>query len=82
MVFAPGLRTRSVPSSRILDPEFTRFFENLGFNATQDEKFITLTRDLPGVAREDLVITVEGVLVHLETKAEAKRQYKATYEVA
>jgi HSP20 family protein len=41
----------------------------------------TVTLDVPGVAREDLSINIEGAIVRIETKAEAKRQYKAAYEL-
>jgi HSP20 family protein len=87
--FAPVLRTRAtVPSHRSFDQSFERFvndafFSNkkLGFKVDQDEKSWTVTLDLPGVAREDLAITIEGAIVRIETKAEAKRQYKAAYEL-
>jgi HSP20 family molecular chaperone IbpA len=83
MFFAPVLRTRAAaPSYRSFDRSFERFFNTLGFDVKEDDKATTLTLDLPGIAREDLAITVEGTVVRLETKAEAKRQYKAAYEVA
>ena len=82
MFFAPVLRTRAVaPSYRTFDRSFERFFNTLGFDVKEDEKAWTLTFDLPGIAREDLAITVEGAVVRLETRAEAKRQYKAAYEL-
>jgi HSP20 family protein len=82
MFFAPVLRTRTVPPSyRSFDRSFERFFSSLGFDAKEDEKAWTMTLDLPGVAREDLEIAVEGAVVRLETKAEARRQYKAAYEL-
>ena len=52
-----------------------------GFNVEQDDKAWTVTLDLPGVAREELSITIEGTVVRIETKAEAKRQFKAAYEL-
>jgi HSP20 family protein len=87
--FAPVLRTRATaPSYRSFDQSFERFvndafFSNkkLGFKVDQDDKSWTVTLDLPGVAREDLAITIEGAIVRIETKAEAKRQYKAAYEL-
>lgn len=82
MFFAPVHRTRAAaPSYRSFDRSFERFFDSLGFQVTQDEKAWTLSFDLPGIAREDLAITVEGAVVRLETKAEAKRQYQAAYEL-
>jgi len=82
MFFAPVLRTRSAPSYRSFDRSFERFFDTLGFDVKEDEKAFTLSFDLPGVAREDLVIDIEGAVVRIETKTEAKRQYKAAYELA
>ena len=82
MFFAPVLRTRAAaPSYRSFDRSFERFFSSLGFDVKEDEKSWTLSLDLPGVTREDLAISIEGAIVTLETKAEAKRQYKAAYEL-
>jgi len=33
------------------------------------------------VAREDLSIDIDGPVVRIQTKAEARRQYKAAYEL-
>ena len=52
-----------------------------GFNVEQDDKAWTVTLDVPGIAREDLTIDIEGAVVRIETKAEAKRQFKAAYEL-
>jgi HSP20 family protein len=81
MFFAPVLRTRAALPSRSFDRSFERFVNSLGFEAKEDEKAWTITLDMPGVAREDLAITIEGAIVRIETKAEAKRQYKAAYEL-
>ncbi|HEY8049700.1 MAG TPA: Hsp20 family protein [Ramlibacter sp.] len=82
MFFAPVLRTRAAaPSYRSFDAGFERFFNTLGFNAQEDDKAWTLSLDLPGVTREDLALTIEGTVVRIETKPEAKRQYKAAYEL-
>jgi len=82
MFFAPVLRTRAVaPSYRSFDRSFERFFNTLGFDVKEDEKAWTLVLDLPGIARDDLAITVDGAIVRLETKAEAARQYQAAYEL-
>ena len=90
MFFAPVVRTRAVaPSFRSFDRSFERFvndafFANTArpFNVEQDDKAWTVTLDVPGIAREDLVINVEDAIVRIETKAEAKRQFKAAYELA
>jgi len=82
MFFAPVARTRAAaPSFRSFDTSFERFFNTLGFDVKQDEKAWTLSLDLPGVARSDLDISIEGAIVRIETKAEAQRQYKAAYEL-
>jgi HSP20 family molecular chaperone IbpA len=83
MFYAPVRRNRSLSTSiPSFDSNFERFFNTLGFEAKQDDKAVTLTLDLPGVAREDLKIDVEGAVVTIATREEAKRQYKAAYELA
>ena len=90
MFFAPVLRTRAAaPSFRSFDRDFERFVNEAfraaaspGFDVRQDDKAWTLSLDLPGIAREDLAITIEGAIVRIETGAEAKRRYKAAYELA
>jgi HSP20 family protein len=89
MFFAPVLRTRAVsPAFRSFDRSFERFVDDAffgkaasGFEVTQEEKAWTVTLDLPGVAKEDLSITIEGTVVRIETRAEAKRQFKSAYEL-
>ena len=87
MFFAPVLRSRAAaPAFRSFDRSFERFVNDAfngfaGFNLEQDEKAWTVTLDLPGVAREDLEISVEGAVVRIATKAQAKRQFKAAYEL-
>ena len=90
MFFAPVVRTRAVaPSFRSFDRSFERFVNdafftgttNPGFKVEQDDKAWTVTLDLPGVAREELSINIEGAIVRIETKAEAQRQFKAAYEL-
>ena len=87
MFFAPTLRTRTyVP--RIDDRSLERFFNTAlaataqrGFNFEQDEASWTLSLDVPGLSREDLAISIEGAVVRIESKPEAKRQVKAAYEL-
>jgi HSP20 family protein len=84
MFFAPVVRTRAYsPSYRSFDPGFERFFSTAtrGVQVEQDDKAWTVTLDVPGVAREDLAISIEDAVVRIETKAEAKRQFKAAYEL-
>lgn len=89
MFFAPVTRSRaSAPAFRSFDRSFERFVNDAffgnglpGFRLEQDDKAWTVTLDVPGVAREDLSITIEGAIVRIETRAEARRQYKAAYEL-
>jgi HSP20 family molecular chaperone IbpA len=48
---------------------------------TQGDEAITLRLDLPGVAREDLSIGVEGQVLRIETRPEASRQAKYAWEI-
>ena len=89
MFFAPVVRTRAfTPAFRSFDRSFERFVNDAffsdaarGFNVEQDDKAWTVTLDLPGVAKDDLSIAIEGSVVRIETKAEASRQFKAAYEL-
>ncbi|NPC56852.1 Hsp20 family protein [Caenimonas soli] len=89
MFFAPVVRTRAhSPAFRSFDRSFERFvndafFSNAqqGFDVKQDEKAWTVTLDLPGVAKEELAINIEGSIVRIETQKDAKRQFKAAYEL-
>jgi len=88
MFFAPTVRTRSY-SPRAFDRSFERFFNDAfayapaarSLKLEQDDKSWTLSLDVPGLSREDLSIGIEGAVVRIESKAEAKRQYKASYEL-
>jgi HSP20 family protein len=88
MFFAPVVRTRvHSPAFRSLDRSFERFVNDAlsdahqGFKVEQDEKAWIVTLDLPGVAKDELSITIEGNIVRIETKKEAKRRFKAAYEL-
>jgi HSP20 family protein len=89
MFFAPAAvvrRSAYAPAFRALD----RFLdETLTSNAStagqtavsQDDKAITMTFDVPGVAREQLTIGIEGHVVRIDTVADAPRAYKMAYEL-
>jgi HSP20 family molecular chaperone IbpA len=47
----------------------------------QDEKSYTLTFDVPGIAKDQLNIGIEGSVVRIETKEGAPRHYKQAYEL-
>jgi HSP20 family protein len=86
MFFAPALHTaRFAPRS--YDRAFERFVNEAFASARksplveQDDKSWTLSIDVPGLSREDLTIGIEGTMVRIDSKAEAKRQFKAAYEL-
>lgn len=87
MFFAPAVRTtRFVP--RAFDRSFERFVNDTfpggpqrSLNVEQDDKAWTLSLDVPGLSRDDLSIGIEGAVVRIETKADAKRPFKAAYEL-
>jgi len=87
MFFAPAVRTaRFVPRS--FDRSFERFVNDAftsapqrSLNVEQDDTTWTLSLDVPGLSRDDLSIGIEGAVVRIESKAEAKRQFKAAYEL-
>jgi HSP20 family molecular chaperone IbpA len=84
MFYAPALRTRSYAPARAFDRSFERFLAGSVFSpvkVTQDEQAWTVTLDLPGIAREQLTIDVDGAVVRLQTVADAPRQYQAAYEL-
>jgi HSP20 family protein len=47
----------------------------------QDDTTFTLTFDVPGIAKDQLAIGIEGSVVRIESKEGAPRQYKAAYEL-
>jgi len=93
MFFAPVIRHRAAsPALRSFDRSFERFVNEALVNSihhgtkpdvqlTQDDKAWTLALDVPGLAREELSIDIEGNVVRIASKAEAKRQFKAAYEL-
>ena len=80
MLFVPVIRRSAfTPSLRAFD----RFFADSASAAqpATDDQPIELTFDVPGVSREQLSIGIEGNVIRIETLPEAKRQYKAAYEL-
>ena len=47
----------------------------------QDEHQYRLSMDMPGVSRDQLVVQIEEQMVQINTTAEAKRVYKAQFEL-
>ncbi len=47
-----------------------------------DDASVTLSLDVPGLAKEHLTIAIEGDVVRVESKADAPRSFKAAYQLA
>jgi len=63
-----------------------RFLDDALFGARQnaykqDETSFTLTLDMPGIAKEQLSIAIEGAVVRIQSKEDAPRRYRAAYEL-
>jgi HSP20 family molecular chaperone IbpA len=86
MYFTPAIRAAQW-TPRSLDRGLERFFDQSFADARrslsieQDEKTWTLSLDVPGLSRDDLTIGLEGAVVRIESKAEARRQVKLAYEL-
>ncbi len=83
MLFVPVIRRSAFsPSLRAFDRFFSESApaEQQQASATEDKAY-ELSFDVPGVSREQLSIGIEGNVIRIETLPEAKRQYKAAYEL-
>ena len=47
----------------------------------QDETSFTLNLDMPGIAKDQLTIAIEGAVVRISSKEGAPRRYNAAYEL-
>lgn len=54
---------------------------SVGHRVTQDEHAYSLQFDVPGIAKEQLSIGIEGSIVRIESQPDAPRTYKAAYEL-
>lgn len=80
-----GYRHAYSPASRSLERFLSQAVQssgNLAVGVEQDEKSVTLSFDVPGIARDQLSISVEGNVVRIQSREGAPRQYKAAYELA
>lgn len=48
---------------------------------TQDETSFTLSLDMPGIAKDQLSIAIEGSIVRISSKEGAPRNYRTAYEL-
>ncbi len=83
MLFVPVIRRSAfAPSLRAFDRFFNESAPTEQAAAhTAEDKAYELSFDVPGVSREQLSIGIEGNVIRIETLPEAKRQYKAAYEL-
>ena len=61
--------------------EALRTSRNQAGTFAQDETSFTLSFDVPGVAKDQLAIAIEGAVVRISTKEGAPRSYRAAYEL-
>jgi HSP20 family protein len=90
MLFAPVRPTTYIPALRSIDRNFERFFHDVAATrrpatpspqVSQDDTSWTLALDVPGVAKDQLNIGIEGTVVRIESTEGAARQVKAAYEL-
>ena len=90
MFFAPVMSRNTFVSPRAADLALQRFLQGtLGaaspvqqqVQVSRDDKATTLTLDVPGLAREQLKLSIEGAIVKLESVEGAPRQVKRAWEL-
>ena len=90
MIFAPVMSRNTFVSPRAADLALQRFLQGtLGASSpvqqqvqvNRDDKATTLTLDVPGLAREQLKLSIEGAIVKLESVEGAARQVKRAWEL-
>jgi len=77
-------RQAYVNASRTLErfmDDALRAAANKPSTTTQDETSYTLSLDMPGIAKDQLSIAIEGAVVRITTKEGAARRYSAAYEM-
>lgn len=93
MIFAPVIRRAAyAPAPRSADLALQRFLMgalttptatgSAGCSVTQDDKATTLQLDVPGLAREQLAISIEGNVVRVSSVEGAPRQVQRAWELA
>ncbi|MBV8249845.1 MAG: Hsp20/alpha crystallin family protein [Comamonas sp.] len=90
MFFAPVMSRNAFVSPRAADLALQRFLqETLGASSpvqqqvqvSRDDQSTTLSLDVPGLAREQLKISLEGAVIKLESVEGAPRQLKRAWEL-
>lgn len=93
MIFAPVARRSAFNNApRSADLALQRFLlgsfanaapaRSAGVTVTQDDKATTLQLDVPGLAREQLQLAIEGNVVRLSSVEGAPRQVQRAWELA
>ena len=93
MIFAPVIRRAAYANApRSADLALQRFLmgaletparaSNADVTVARDDKATTLQLDVPGLAREQLQISIEGNVVKLQSVAGAPRQVQRAWELA
>ncbi len=91
MIFSPLMARRAACAPRPADMALQRFLLDAmpaaparrtpGYTVAQDEKATTLQLDVPGLAREQLQITIEGAQVQVKNTEGAPRQVNRAWEL-
>lgn len=66
---------------RFMDQALRTSASNKAVTYTRDETSFTLTMDMPGIAKDQLGIAIEGAVVRITSKEGAARKYNAAYEL-
>jgi HSP20 family protein len=93
MLFAPSLLGRSNryacdPASFLNGRSFDSLLDSIASPAASEvrvekaEGSVTLSIDVPGLAKDQLTIAIEGDVVRIDSKADAPRSFKAAYQLA
>jgi HSP20 family protein len=75
------------PSVQLNGRSFDSLFDGAaplgkGVRVDSDDTGVTLSIDVPGLAKDQLTIAIEGDVVRIESKADAPRSFKAAYQLA
>lgn len=87
MFFAPVIRRTAYGARPAAPADFAlqRFMQSTlasqGTTVSQDDKTVTLQIDVPGLAREQLNVTIEGQQVRLSSVEGAPRQVQRAWEL-
>jgi HSP20 family protein len=84
MFFTPSVTDRHIinafAANRARQSAFAAW-DSQGLRWTEDESSFSLELDVPGLAKDDLNITVEDDVVRITSKPDAKRQVRAAYRL-